>query len=179
MRFLVLFSVGLIALAVVACGRSDSGQPTTSSTTTRADATTSAADGETPASQSGERSAMTKAEIAKLPQYTIKKSHGPPAQRLVIRDLRKGFGATMKAGDTVLVDFAGAEYGYTVKTTAATRNAPEKFTYDEMIKGWQKGLPGMRVGGRRELIVPESLGTAGSSATYVIDLLAIEPPPAG
>ncbi len=118
---------------------------------------------------------MTKAEIAKLPQYTIGVPTGPPTKRLVIRDLRKGFGARMKAGDTILVDFAGAEYGYTVHTTPSTRNTPEEFPFDGMIVSWRKGLPGMRVGGRRELLVPKRLSTGGNAVTYVVDLLAIYP----
>jgi peptidylprolyl isomerase len=175
MKFLMLFSIGVVSLALVACGQSDSTGPGPSKTA-QTGAATSPADR---SSQRRGRMAMTKAEIAKLPQYTIGPPHGPPARRLVIHDLRKGFGAKMKAGDSILVGFAGAEYGYTVHTTDATRNAPEKFTFKEIVKGWQKGLPGMRVGGRRELIVPKALGTAGSSATYVVDLLAIYPQPAG
>jgi peptidylprolyl isomerase len=119
---------------------------------------------------------MTKSEIAKLPQYIVRAPHGPAPHRLVIRDPRKGFGAKMKAGDTVLVDFAGVEWGYTVKTTPATRNAPEKFAFKEIVKAWKEGLPGMRVGGRRELIVPQPLSVAGSAMTYIVDLLAIYPP---
>lgn len=118
---------------------------------------------------------MTKAEIAKLPQYAIGAPHGPPTKRLVIRELRKGFGAKMRAGDTILADFAGAEYGYTVRTTPRTRNAPEKFAFKELTRGWKKGLPGMRVGGRRELLVPHRLSTGGNEVTYVVDLLAIYP----
>lgn len=118
---------------------------------------------------------MTKAEIARLPQYRIEKPDRPPTKRLVIRDVRKGFGAEMRAGDTILADYAGAEYGYTVKTTPSTRNVPEKFAFKELTRSWKKGLPGMRVGGRRELLVPHRLSTGGNAVTYIVDLLAIYP----
>lgn len=47
------------------------------------------------------------------------------------------------------------------------------FGMEEVIDGWRLGLPGMRLGGRRELVVPQRLGDAGTTAIYVIDLLAI------
>ncbi len=122
---------------------------------------------------------MTRTAISKLPQFDIRVPHRPPPDRLVIRDLRKGSGVKLRASDTMLVDFAGVKYGETLKTTPATRNKPEKFWFKEVIKGWQQGLPGMRVGGRRELIVPTALGDAGSPAVYVIDLLAVYPQPSG
>jgi FKBP-type peptidyl-prolyl cis-trans isomerase len=159
MKFLALFSAGLVSMALAACGQSSSGQPTTSATRS---------------SQGKERLAMTKAEIAKLPQFTIRALHRPPPSRLVIRDLRKGFGAKLERGDTMLVEFAGAKWGYTVKTTPATRNAPEKYAFDEIVPGWKEATPGMRVGGRREFIVPRQLSTVGDAVTYVVDLLAIE-----
>jgi len=118
---------------------------------------------------------MTRTEIAKLPQFDIRAPNARPPGRLVIHDLRKGTGAKMRAGDSMLVDFAGVKYGETLHTTAATKNRPEKFGFDEVIEGWQQGLPGMKVGGRRELIVPKGLGDAGSTAVYLVDLLAIYP----
>jgi peptidylprolyl isomerase len=180
----MLFSIGLIGLALVACGQGNPGNSTRPSTTRQTAAATPSTDenvapslAKTASSSRRGRLAMTKAEIARLPQYRIGPPHGPPAKRLVIRDLRKGFGAKMKVGDTILVDFGAAEYGFTDKTTPATRNPPEKRAFKELMKGWQLGLPGMRVGGRRKLIVPKTMGPAGSSATYVVDLLAIYPKP--
>lgn len=176
MKYFALLSTSLICLALAACGQSDSDQPTTSTGTQRANKTSSSADRTARPVQRRGRLAMTQAEIAKLPQYVIREPHGPPPRHLVIRNPRKGFGAKMKAGDTVLVDFAGVEWGYTIKTTPATRNAPSKFAFGEIVKAWKVGLPGMRVGGRRELIVPQPLSVAGSAMTYIVDLLAIYPP---
>jgi peptidylprolyl isomerase len=122
-----------------------------------------------------QRTSMSKAEIAKLPQFEITRRNGPPPHKLVIHDLRKGTGAVMKRGDEILTLFVGVKYGQSVKTTPATRNSPEKFWFGELVKSWQVGLPGMRVGGRRELIVPARLGTGSGPLVYVIDLLAVYP----
>jgi peptidylprolyl isomerase len=121
------------------------------------------------------RLAMSKAEIAKLPQFTIEARHGSEPKNLVIKDLRDGSGAVMRRGDAIRVLFAGVRFGEHIHTTPATRNAPTEFTFDEIIKGWQKGLPGMRVGGRRELVVPPRLAYRGGDIIYVVDLLAIKP----
>ena len=116
---------------------------------------------------------MSKAEITKLPELTLKARKGQPPWRLVIRDLRKGSGVAMRRGDAVLVGFIGRNYGRPLKTNPRTRNKPEKFYFSEMIKGWKLGLPGMRVGGRRELIVPKRLGYTDATIAYVVDLLAV------
>jgi peptidylprolyl isomerase len=42
------------------------------------------------------------------------------------------------------------------------------------VKGWEKGLPGMRVGGRRELLVPSKLAYGEGAVLYVVDLLGVE-----
>ena len=117
---------------------------------------------------------MSKAEIAKLGELEIKKPKGSPPQELVVKDLRKGTGAAVKRSDSILVVFAGVNYGETLKTTPATRNEPTKFGLDGVVEGWKEGLPGMRVGGRRELIVPPDLAYGSEAVVYVIDLLAIE-----
>ena len=119
------------------------------------------------------RSQMSAAEIAKLPQITIRARRGPKPRRLVVRDLRKGSGAVMKAGDTMLIDWAEAPYGEALEATPSARQL--KFTFGKFIEGWEDGLPGMKVGGRRELIVPPRLGDTGLTVIYVIDLLGVEP----
>jgi peptidylprolyl isomerase len=120
-------------------------------------------------------SKMSAAEIAKLPQIKIRARHGPAPRGLVIHDVRKGSGAVMQRGDTMLVDWAEASYGEALKAAPSARQL--KFTFGKFIKGWEEGLPGMKVGGRRELLVPTRLGDTGGPVVYQVDLLAIEPPP--
>jgi FKBP-type peptidyl-prolyl cis-trans isomerase len=118
---------------------------------------------------------MAKGAWKRLPQFEIAARTGPAPKKLVVNDLRVGHGAVLKRADRFTVDFAGSGYGHAYKTTPSTRNRPEEFVFSEVMTGWKRGLPGMKVGGRRELIVPVRLGTAGYPVIYLIDLLAVHP----
>jgi peptidylprolyl isomerase len=118
---------------------------------------------------------MSRGAWKRLPQYEIAARTGPFPKKLVVHDLRVGSGAVLTSTDLFRVDFAGIRYGHEWKTTPSTRNRPEEFAFSEVIKGWKLGLPGMKVGGRRELIVPPRMGTVGKPVIYQIDLLAVHP----
>jgi peptidylprolyl isomerase len=110
---------------------------------------------------------------------------GPPPTRLVTRDLIRGAGPRATSGEVLTVDYVGAFYR-TGKVFDSSWRRHEPFVFPlsrgEVIEGWEQGIIGMRVGGRRELIVPPSLayGRRGSPPTippnstlvFVIDLLA-------
>ena len=94
-----------------------------------------------------------------------------------------GTGATATSGSTVTVNYVGAVYK-TGKVFQATWTSHANFTtaISAVIPGWQKGVPGMKVGGRRELIIPpaEAYGKtaqsgipANSTLIFVIDLLKV------
>jgi peptidylprolyl isomerase len=82
-------------------------------------------------------------------------------QSLIIRDVVKGKGAELEAGDKGVFDFIGANY-VTGKPldSAWGRKRPFEIAIDHgvVIDGWWQGVPGMRVGGRRVIIVPPTLG---------------------
>lgn len=119
---------------------------------------------------------------------TITVPSGPAPTTLIIRDLITGTGAEAKNGDTVTVNYVGALYK-NGKVFDASWNRKQTFPFTlgvgEVIQGWDKGVAGMRVGGRRELIVPSSLGygKTGSGSTippnsaliFIVDLLAVKP----
>ena len=138
---------------------------------------TACGSGEGPSSAEKPPSKMSAAEIAKLPQFKIAARHGPAPRRLVIHDVRKGSGAVMKRGDTILIDWAEIPYGEALVASPSARQL--EFTFGKFIKGWEEGLPGTKVGGRRELIVPTRLGDTGGPMVYQVDLLAVETPPGG
>jgi FKBP-type peptidyl-prolyl cis-trans isomerase len=79
---------------------------------------------------------------------------------LVVEDLTVGTGATAAAGDTVTVHYVGTLLDGTKFDSSYDRNQPFAFRVGagEVIAGWDQGVPGMKVGGKRKLTIPPSLG---------------------
>jgi len=106
-----------------------------------------------------------------------------PPKKLEIKNLIVGGGTEAKTGDPVTVNYVGV-LGKTGKVFESSfKREPFKFTLGkgEVIKGWDKGIVGMKVGGRRELVIPAELayGKAGSAKIpgnetliFVVDLLS-------
>lgn len=100
------------------------------------------------------------------------------------REVVRGKGRRARSGERLTTNYVGTLYDGTVFDSSWQRN--ETFTFSlgsgEVISGWEQGLIGMRVGGRRELIIPPALGygKAGTpprvppraTLVFVIDLLA-------
>lgn len=112
---------------------------------------------------------------------------GPPPKKLEIEEIEKGSGAEAKAGDEVTVQYVGVGYESEKEFDSSwSRNEPFSFGLGagQVIPGWDKGVEGMKVGGRRELIIPPNLayGPQGSppvigpneTLIFVIDLLAVK-----
>ena len=122
------------------------------------------------------------AALQHKPTVTVPK--GPPPKHLVIKDLIKCTGAVAKANSTVTVQYVGVLYNTGKQFDASWNDGagqPVQFSLaGGVIKGWSQGIPGMRVGGRRELIIPPDLayGKKGSpprippnsTLVFVIDL---------
>ncbi|AFY69165.1 Peptidylprolyl isomerase [Thalassoporum mexicanum PCC 7367] len=89
---------------------------------------------------------------------------------LKYRELKVGGGAQPKEGQTVVVHYIGTLEDGTKFDSSRDRNFPFKFKLGkgEVIKGWDEGLASMRVGGRRELIIPPELGYGSRGAGGVI-----------
>lgn len=129
--------------------------------------------------------ANTSAQAAgrKKPAITVPK--GPAPKTLVIKDLIKGTGAPVKAGDQIAVNYEGVAYSNgKAFDNSFDRGQPFPFRLGtgQVIPGWDQGLAGARVGARRELIIPANLayGPQGSPPkiapneplVFVIDILA-------
>jgi peptidylprolyl isomerase len=110
-----------------------------------------------------------------------------PPKQLETKELIEGTGAEAKAGDTVTVQYVGVGYESEEKFDASwDRGEPFTFTLGagEVIPGWDQGIAGMKVKGRRELIIPPELayGPEGSppaigpneTLIFVVDLLAVK-----
>ena len=108
---------------------------------------------------------------------------GPAPEALEIVDIVVGDGAEATPGATVDVHYLGVEYDSGEEFDSSWgRGQSINFPLDRLIAGWQQGIPGMKVGGRRKLTVPPHLayGPAGSghhlsgqTLIFVIDLLGV------
>src|ERR1700704_3496702 len=111
---------------------------------------------------------------------------GEPPKNLEITDVWEGEGAAAKAGDTVQVHYVGVAYSTGEEFDASwNRGEPLQFRLGvgQVIAGWDQGVQGMKVGGRRQLIIPPGLaygdrGAAnvirpGATLIFVCDLVAV------
>ncbi len=115
---------------------------------------------------------------------TVEAGKGPAPTKLETKDLVVGTGAEAKSGSSVYVNYVGVLWKTGKEFDSSwKRNEPFQFTLGagQVIKGWDKGVVGMKVGGRRELRIPseEAYKKAGSPPTipgnealiFVVDLL--------
>jgi len=108
---------------------------------------------------------------------------GPAPAELVITDLEVGDGAEAKPGDRVEVHYLGVDFESGDEFDSSwSRGQSIEFPLAGLIAGWQEGIPGMKVGGRRQLVIPPELayGPAGAghrlsgrTLIFVIDLLGV------
>ena len=162
-RRLTLLALACAALlAVAGCGGSDSEEPASSSTPEAA---------ATPP--------------ATKPEVTVPKGKAP--KKLVIKDLKEGTGATAEPGKQVSVQYVGVSH-LNGRQFDASWDRGEPFAFQlgagAVIPGWDEGVKGMKVGGRRKLVIPPDLayGPQGSppaigpneTLVFVIDLVSVE-----
>ncbi|WP_028267280.1 FKBP-type peptidyl-prolyl cis-trans isomerase [Arthrobacter sp. MA-N2] len=111
---------------------------------------------------------------------------GDVPTELVIEDIIVGDGAEAQTGDTVSTHYVGVAWSTGEEFDASWgRGAPLDFRVGvgQVIQGWDKGLLGMKVGGRRRLEIPAELayGSRGAGASikpnealiFVVDLVAV------
>jgi peptidylprolyl isomerase len=116
----------------------------------------------------------------------VPKPAGEPPAELTTRDIVKGKGAAAKEGDQVTVQYVGVSHSTGEQFDASWDGGqPFPFTLGagEVIPGWDKGVAGMKVGGRRELVIPpaDAYGEAGSgpigpneTLVFVVDVVDIQ-----
>lgn len=106
-------------------------------------------------------------------------------KNLVIDDIKIGTGKEAKEGDTVAVHYIGTLQTGPEFDNSRKRGEPFSFTIGEgrVIKGWEQGLVGMKVGGQRILVIPPELAygdreigpiPANSTLVFAIELLEIK-----
>jgi peptidylprolyl isomerase len=110
---------------------------------------------------------------------------GEPPAELEISDIWEGDGPVAKAGDTVQVHYVGVAYSTGEEFDASwSRGEPLEFRLGvgQVIAGWDQGVQGMRVGGRRQLVIPPGLAygdrgagrsiAPGETLIFVCDLIS-------
>jgi len=187
---LTALAAGAIGLGLAACGGSGTAAgvvtaPSGGATVEAASAATSTST--TTSTTSASVSTPTSGPLSKEPKITL--PSGPAPKTLKAIDLIKGTGTTAASGDEVSVNYVGELYkggkifDSSWKDTPGKAFGPFELGVGAVIKGWDEGLVGMKVGGRRELIIPPSLayGKTGSKPTvpanatliFVVDLLKV------
>jgi hypothetical protein len=187
-RTLLTLMLLLLAAGLTACGSSSKAPGIVLAPSAGATVGTSAAVPTTPTTPTTPTPTATTPKppspLSKKPVVSV--PAGAPPKSLVVKDLIKGTGTAARTGGSVTVNYVGVlykggkEFDSSWKTGAPF--APFTLGQGAVIPGWDQGLVGMRVGGRRELIIPPSLayGAKGSppaipaNATliFVVDLLA-------
>jgi FKBP-type peptidyl-prolyl cis-trans isomerase len=152
-----------LAAAVAGCGSSSAtpGVQTAPSAGATAAAVTSASTTSSSTTTSATSTSTTPLPAALNTKPKVVPPSGAPPKKLIVKDLIKGTGPAAKPGSTVTVQYVGVLYKGGKQFDASWNDGsgkPVTLPLTGVIKGWQAGIPGMKVGGRRELIIPASLG---------------------
>lgn len=117
-------------------------------------------------------------------QPTVTVTKGEPAPKtLVKKDVYTGGGTEIKAGGAGTFQYTGVLFSDgSLFDSSWNRDEPISFSLNQVIPGWREGIPGMKEGGRRLLIVPPNLAygsqalpgiPANSTLVFVVDLIKV------
>ena len=173
----IALGLAAISLAAAGCGEEESGLQGEADTEAQAGDGGELAETEAPPETSG--------ALKEKPKITVPKTPAP--KELQVKDLVKGEGATAKAGSQISVNYSGVAYS-TGKEFDNSYDRGQPFDLQlgagMVIPGWDQGLEGMKVGGRRQLTIPSDLAygpegsppdiKGGETLIFVIDLLGVQ-----
>ena len=121
-----------------------------------------------------------------LERPEVDKPAGPPPADLEVSDLTVGDGAEAAAGNVVSVHYVGISHSSGEEFDASwNRGEPLRFPLGQghVIPGWDQGVQGMKVGGRRRLVIPPHLAYGdrgagnvikpGETLIFVVDLVGV------
>ena len=187
-RSLAIPVAAVLAIGLAACGSSSKApgvEPAPSGGSTEAAVTTPSTTSTTPSTTSTTvTTPAPPSPLSKKPVVTVPTTSAP--KTLVTKDLITGTGKTATPGSTVTVNYVGVLYkGGKEFDSSWSRHQTfsTALTNGNVIAGWVKGIQGMKVGGRREMIIPPSLGygkpgsppaiPSNATLVFVVDLLSV------
>jgi peptidylprolyl isomerase len=189
-RILILPLLLLTVFAFTACGGEDdrsADEAAATPTEAATEAPTEAAP-EAAAPTEGDSGVKVTGKAGEKPEIEVP-SGGEAPNQLVIEDLKEGDGAEAKSGSTISVNYVGALYkDGSVFDNSWDRGEPISFPLGagSVIPGWDQGFEGMKVGGRRVLVIPPELayGPTGQppvigpneALVFVVDLEDVSSP---
>jgi len=187
MRLVIGSALAVLVLGLAACGstKKAAGIEQAPAGGATSDTVAAASNTATTSSTAAATTPKPPSPLANKPALSIPKTPAP--KQLVSKDLIVGNGPVARTGSTVTVNYVGALYSSGKEFDSSWRTgkpfAPFKLGQGAVIPGWDEGIVGMHVGGRRELIIPPRLGygAAGSPPTippnatlvFVVDLLGV------
>lgn len=173
MRKLLMLGAALLTAAACANNADDSGTVTQASTPAADQGGVQKCQQRTLPAPPRETDTSTKPKVV-VPD-------GAPPCTLAVQDIKVGTGAAAKAGGSVTVNYVGVAWSTKEQFDSSwDAGKPVSFSLDQVIAGWREGIPGMREGGRRRLIIPANLAYAeqggpgiapGETLVFVVDLV--------
>lgn len=175
-KALLLFTI--LALAVFAAGCGSKGASVSDINTEPAAAPT----GDTGSSdESSSKTVQPKVSGSLTSKPKISDASGDPPSKMIEKDIKVGSGKTAKSGDKVTVNYVGHNWSNNAEFDTSWGKQAFSFTLGDgqVIAGWDEGVEGMKVGGRRLLIIPPDKGygaqgqgsiPANETLIFVVDL---------
>ena len=168
-----LLLAGCLGTGLVACGSDDDGTSGDTSTTVSG-----------PQRAAKDVDVQDPTNLKEKPSVAV--PDGKPPKKLVTVDLVEGTGPAAKTGDTVKVKYVGLGWS-TGQEFDASWDRGDTFRFGlgagQVIKGWDEGVAGMKVGGRRRIVIPpgKAYGRQGAGGVigpdetlvFVVDLLGV------
>jgi peptidylprolyl isomerase len=184
---LLIALLAALALTLAACGDDD--EPSDAGTTAPEVTLPAGETSATPSTEEDQASAPSGGEVSKNLEEkpVIPQPEGDPPAELQSEDIVEGDGRTARRGDNVTVQYVGVNFSNGAEFDASW-NSGQPFTFTlgsgQVIPGWDEGVAGMKVGGRRQLTIPpdKAYGEQGSppaippneTLVFVIDLEKVE-----
>lgn len=177
--------VAIVAVLVIGSAALLFSRKSTPTTTTTASTTTTVASTTTttPVKSSPVTNPLPAGKFGTAPTVVVPPGAAP--KNFQVSDLITGTGAAVKTGDKLTMQYVLATYSSRKVIQSSWTSKPFSLTFGvtPLIPGWDQGLVGMRVGGRREMIIPPSLGygpkspgpgiSKNDTLIFVVDLLKI------